>query len=113
MQLSCSFCTSLMEVNVSKMVDNKLFCNVCYSEIKISDEFLTNILEANKHQEIIDDNLEHMNSELTEDIISEAEDTLTILNKYVDGLKTDDIDSVKLKNILKELYIEALNLENS
>jgi hypothetical protein len=62
---------------------------------------------------IIDDNLENMTGELTEDIVSEAEDTLTILNKYVDSLTTSDIDSGKLKNILKELYIEALNLENS
>ena len=50
---------------------------------------------------------------LDEDIINQAEDTLTILNKYVDSVKSDDIDSAKLKNILKELYVEALNLENS
>lgn len=78
------------------------------------DLFMNNLYKASPIDvSIIDDNLEYMNSELTEDIVSEAEDTLTILNKYVDGLKTDDIDSGKLKNILKELYIEALNLENS
>jgi DNA repair exonuclease SbcCD nuclease subunit len=78
------------------------------------DLFMNNLYKASPLDvSIIDDNFENMNSELTEDIVSEAEDTLTILNKYVDNIKTDDIDSGKLKNILKELYVEALNLENS
>lgn len=78
------------------------------------DLFMSNLYKVNPIDvSIIDDNLEHMNSELTEDIVSEAEDTLTILNKYVDSVKPDDIDSGKLKNILKELYVEALNLDNS
>ena len=78
------------------------------------DLFMNNVYKAGPIDvSIIDDNFEHMSSELTEDIVSEAEDTLTILNKYVDSVKTDDIDSSKLKNILKELYVEALNLENS
>jgi hypothetical protein len=47
-----------------------------------------------------------MSSELTEDIVSEAEDTLTILNKYVDSVKSDDIDSAKLKNILKGFMLK-------
>ena len=78
------------------------------------DMFMNNLYKASPLDvSIIDDNLENMTGELTEDIVSEAEDTLTILNKYVDSLTTSDIDSGKLKNILKELYIEALNLENS
>lgn len=46
---------------------------------------------------------------LDEDMINQAEDTLTILNKYVDGIGENGIDNSKLKNILRELYIESVN----
>lgn len=42
--------------------------------------------------------------------VDQAEDTVTILNKYVDNLTTD-LDKVKLKEIMKTLYVEALNEE--
>ena len=45
----------------------------------------------------------------TEDIVDEAEDTLTILSKYVDGIDTN-VDKVKLMSVLKELYTESLEL---
>lgn len=52
-------------------------------------------------------------SELTngadDDIINEGEDTMTILDKYVDGLQMESSD--RLKSILRELYLEAVNLE--
>lgn len=44
------------------------------------------------------------------DIIDQAEDTMTTLSRYVDNL-TLDIEPEKLKNILRELYVEALNTE--
>ena len=47
------------------------------------------------------------------DTIDEAEDTVTIINKYVDALENSGIDNNKLKNMLKELYVEALNLEQA
>ena len=79
----------------------------------VFDLFLSNLYKANPIDvSIIDANIESMSSELSEDIVSEAEDTLTILNKYIDGLTTDDVDPEKLKTIVKELYVEALNLEN-
>ena len=42
-------------------------------------------------------------------MIDQAEDTLTILNKYIDSIPTDNIDNNKLKGIFRELYLEALN----
>ena len=42
--------------------------------------------------------------------VDQAEDTVTILNKYVDNLTTD-LDKDKLKDIMKNLYVEALNEE--
>lgn len=44
------------------------------------------------------------------EIVDQAQDTFTILSKYVDNL-TLDIDTTKLKSIMREIYIEALNTE--
>jgi hypothetical protein len=46
-----------------------------------------------------------------DDMIDQAEDTLTILNKYVAAINEEGIDNNKLKTLLRELYVEALNLE--
>lgn len=45
-----------------------------------------------------------------DEIIDQAEDTITILSKYIDALELD-VEPDRLKNIMKELYIEALNTE--
>ena len=47
-----------------------------------------------------------------QDIIDQAEDTLTILSKYIDNLELD-VESDKLKIVMRELYVEALNTEVS
>lgn len=48
---------------------------------------------------------------IDDDMINQSEDTLTILNKYVDGIGETNLDNAKLKNILRELYIESVNLD--
>lgn len=45
-----------------------------------------------------------------QEIVDQAEDTITILNKYVDNLQLD-VEPEKLKSLMRELYIEALNTE--
>ena len=45
-----------------------------------------------------------------QELIDQAEDTMTILSKYIDNL-TLNVDNVKLKNLMKELYVEALTTE--
>ena len=44
------------------------------------------------------------------DLVDQAEDTMTILSKYIDGLSTN-VDSTKLKGLMRELYVESLNVE--
>jgi DNA repair exonuclease SbcCD nuclease subunit len=51
-----------------------------------------------------------LNLENDDEIINEAEDTITILNKYIDNLELD-VESEKLKKIMREIYVEALNTE--
>ena len=46
-----------------------------------------------------------------EDIVDEAEDTLTILNNYVDNLEIKN-DRVDLQQLLRNLYDEALSISN-
>lgn len=76
------------------------------------DMFLNNLYKISPIDvSIIEDNID-LTEGLEDDIISNAEDTLTILNKYVDNIQAPDIDNSKLKNILKTLYVEAVNLEN-
>ncbi len=45
-----------------------------------------------------------------EDVIDEAEDTMTILDKYIDSLETN-LDSMRIKNLMREIYNEAQSLE--
>ena len=45
-----------------------------------------------------------------DDIVDQAEDTMTILSKYIDALELD-VENDKLKKIMRELYVEALTTE--
>jgi DNA repair exonuclease SbcCD nuclease subunit len=47
---------------------------------------------------------------IDDDIVDQAEDTMTILSKYIDALELD-VENDKLKKIMRELYVEALNTE--
>lgn len=44
------------------------------------------------------------------EIVNQSEDTMTILNKTIDNL-TLNVSNEKLKSLMRELYIEALNVE--
>jgi hypothetical protein len=48
--------------------------------------------------------------DIDQEIVDQAEDTMTILAKYIDNLELD-VESEKLKKLMRELYVEALNTE--
>jgi DNA repair exonuclease SbcCD nuclease subunit len=50
-----------------------------------------------------------MNEDIDQDIVDQAEDTMTILGKYVDNLNLS-VEPEKLKMVLKELYVESLTI---
>lgn len=58
--------------------------------------------------QVVDDNL-NINLEDDSDIVDEAEDTLTILSKYVDGV-SGNVDKNDLKKLIRNLYEEAMAL---
>jgi hypothetical protein len=57
---------------------------------------------------------DHMNMDELEDddIVSEVDDTLTILEKYIDSLEID-ADKKKLNSLMRNLYQEAMTVETA
>lgn len=74
------------------------------------DRYIQKLTDAAPLDVSIIEDISDLTSDENDAIIDEAENTITILDKYVDGLKLD-LDQIKLKNILHELYVEAVNLE--
>jgi hypothetical protein len=75
------------------------------------DVFINNLYQSNPADITIVEDFTDLTEGVNDDIVDQAEDTLTILNNYVDAIQDDNLDSAKLKSILKELYIEAVNTE--
>jgi hypothetical protein len=64
--------------------------------------------EGNFHElRIVEDfsDLDHEN--LTEEHFEEMEDTISLLQRYVDEIDSQGLDKTKLNNLLKTLYVEA------
>jgi len=77
------------------------------------DRFMENLYKVNPIDITIAEDFSDLTEGVEDDIINEAEDTITIINKFVDGISEEHIDNDKLKTVLKELYVEALNLEQA
>ena len=59
--------------------------------------------------QVVEDHF-HLDLEADDDIVNEAEDTLTILKKYVDGMQVN-ADRQRLDSLIHDLYHEALSTE--
>lgn len=74
------------------------------------DLFIDKLYKSNPiHIQIVDDHM-NLNLEDDEDIVNEAEDTITILSKYIDTL-SDNTPKKKLDALVRSLYNEALTIE--
>ena len=60
------------------------------------------------HIQVVDDHL-NLNLEDDDDIVNEAEDTVTILSKYIDTLP-DNVPKKELDKLMRSLYNEAIHM---
>ncbi|MDP7368469.1 MAG: metallophosphoesterase [Candidatus Pacebacteria bacterium] len=75
------------------------------------DKFVDRLLVADAHDvKIIEDFSELDATNVSDDIVENTEDTMTLLEKYVDELDVT-LDKTRLKNTMKSLYNEAQDLE--
>lgn len=75
------------------------------------DKFMNDLYNVNPADITIVEDFTDLTEGLEDEMVDQAEDTLTILGKYIDTVKEENIDNTRLKNLMKELYVEALNTE--
>lgn len=111
---------SVLEDEIRQKIENNLLNEYTESYIKLIvknkknpylfDLFLDSIYKIDPLDvTIIEDSTEILEEEM--DDVDDSEDTLTILFKYVDGIKTKDLNPKRLKLILGDLYNEASSLD--
>jgi len=91
------FENTFVKVFVTNKTNEDMFDNLI-------DRFQTklNIHEIN----VIEDMNSDLDASVRDDILEQGEDTLTFLNNYVDQIETD-LNKPKLKEFIKETYVEA------
>ena len=75
------------------------------------DQFLDKMYSADTYDiKIVEDFSDLDASSVSDDIVENTEDTVTLLNKYIDDLSID-LSKDRLKNQMKSLYTEAQDLD--
>ena len=75
------------------------------------DQFTERLLKADSHEvKIIEDFSDLDANTVSDDIVENTQDTMTLLNMYIDELDTS-LDKGRLKNLQRELYTEAQDLD--
>jgi DNA repair exonuclease SbcCD nuclease subunit len=77
------------------------------------DKFMNSLYNVNPIDITIAEDFTDLTEGVEDDMINQAEDTITIINKFVDGIQEEHIDNEKLKTVMRELYVEALNEERA
>ena len=77
------------------------------------DKFMDNLYKVNPIDITIAEDFTDLTEGVEDDMLDQAEDTMSIIGKYVDSIKEEHIDNERLKTIMKELYVEALNQEQA
>jgi DNA repair exonuclease SbcCD nuclease subunit len=74
------------------------------------DKFMDKLLKAEPiNVQVVDDHL-NLDLEDEDDIVNEAEDTVTILSKFIEQMP-DNVPKKQLDNLMRSLYTEALHFE--
>jgi hypothetical protein len=69
------------------------------------------LLQADAHEVKIVEDFSELDAEnVSDDIVENTEDTMTLLEKYIDELDVT-MDKDRLKNTMRSLYTEAQDLE--
>jgi len=81
------------------------------TDFKKFDSFVDNLYKINPNEiKILEDLSEFESSDMEENL--NLEDTMTLLSDYVDGIETD-ANKDRIKLLLKELYVEAHDYEET
>lgn len=95
---------SLSETNVKVIVTDKT--NPYWFE-----KYIEQVNQSGAYSVQVVDDHKNLDSELSEDEVLDAEDTFSVITKYVQGLETDEDSKAELQAILRNLYIAAQNME--
>lgn len=95
---------SLAETNVKVIVTDKT--NPYWFE-----KYIEQVNQSGAYSVQVVDDHKNLDSELSEDEVLDAEDTFSVITKYVQGLETDEDSKAELQAILRNLYIAAQNME--
>ena len=80
-------------------------------DLYVFDQFVDKLLKADAHEVKIIEDFSDLDAEnVSDDIVENTEDTMTLLRKYIDELDVD-LEKDRLKNKMRELYTEAQDLE--
>lgn len=75
------------------------------------DKFVDKLLQADAHEVKIVEDFSELDAEnVSDDIVENTEDTMTLLEKYIDELDVT-LSKDRLKNTMRSLYTEAQDLE--
>lgn len=76
------------------------------------DSVIDNLYKAELGDLSVVEDFTDLSVDEDDDLINQAEDTMTILSKFIDNVELK-VESDKLKSIMREIYIEALNTEKT
>ena len=75
------------------------------------DKFTDRLLKADSHEvKIIEDFSDLDANTVSDDIVENTQDTMTLLSKYIEELDTS-LDKNRLINLQRQLYTEAQDLQ--
>ena len=89
------YTNTIVKVIVAKKIDPYLF-----------DVFMDKVYKSQPHDVSVVEDFTDYTQISDEDVIDQADDTMTTLSKYVDSLQID-LDKERLKTYMREVYVEA------